>query len=172
MEEMWHFMNNFHGIFGTVGLVPRDGAAPGQYDADDNAQMMSTHFGPIVLLAYKQAGRLDEAQRAYSRMLSIQDGTGSYPLRFFYDTGDVRRVGGYPLPGLRPLTWPEPKEMLPDGVAEALVSAYPQIKAEAEDMLSSGLIDRAGDAYPVRRTVHCFDICNKYRIPSSDLVRV
>ena len=55
MEEMWHFMNGFHGIFGTAGLVPRDGAPPGQYDADDNAQMMSTHFGPVVLLAYAAA---------------------------------------------------------------------------------------------------------------------
>jgi hypothetical protein len=154
MEEMWHFMNRFHGVFGTVGLVPRDGSAPGQYEADDNAQMMSIHFGPIVLLAYKQAGRLDEAQRAYSKMLAIQDGVGSYPLRYFYDTGDVRRVGGFPHPGLRALTWPQPKEMLPEGVAEALLSAYPQIKIEAEDMLDSGVIDGAGDAYPVRRTLH------------------
>ena len=164
LEEMWHFMTKVHGIFGTAGLIPRDDAAPGQYDADDNAQMMATHFGPIVLLAYKQAGRMEQAQRCLTRMLAVQDGVGSYPLRYFYDTGDVRRVSGFPLPGLRPLAWPEPEQVLPEGVAEALLSAYPQIKTQAEDMLDSGMIDGAGDAYPVRRATLFFE-CFPYVCP-------
>eukprot|EP01044_Picomonas_judraskeda_P031166 COSAG03_NODE_11514_length_588_cov_2.306748_2_plen_104_part_00 len=44
--------------------------------------------------------------------------------------------------------------MLPSGVAEALLAAYPRIKTEAEGMLDSGMIDGAGDAYPVRQTSH------------------
>jgi hypothetical protein len=73
------------------------------------------------LLAYKAAGRIDEAERAFQRMLDVSDGRGSYPMRYFYDTDDVRRVGGFPLPGLRVMNWPEPADVLPPGVAAQLL---------------------------------------------------
>jgi hypothetical protein len=46
-------------------------------------------------------------------MRDFEEGRGSHPFRFFYDTADFRRVGGYPWPGLRPLTWPDPHEVRP-----------------------------------------------------------
>eukprot|EP01052_Picozoa_sp_SAG31_P027845 SAG31_NODE_2640_length_5324_cov_5.437835_4_plen_122_part_00 len=91
---------------------------------------------------------MDEAERCYQRMRSLQDGANSYPMRYFYDTGDVRRVGGFPWPGLRPLDWPDPHDILPTGVGTALLDAYPQIAAEAKAAVERGAIRRAGDAYP------------------------
>lgn len=81
-------------------------------------------------------------------MRNVQDGRGSYPMRYFYDTNDIRRVGGFPLPGLRTLTWPDPEEVLPPGIAAQLLEQYPQIAAEATALARSGAIGGAGDAYP------------------------
>ena len=40
MEAMWHAMTTQYGLFGTAGLSQRDGAAPLQFDADDNAYLL------------------------------------------------------------------------------------------------------------------------------------
>jgi len=144
-EQLWYEVATSYGVLGTVVLANAAGADVG-FD-DDNAKLSA--MPAQTLLAYKQAGRLDEAQRCFQRMLDFEEGKGSYPFRFFYDTSDVQRMGAYPWHGLRPLTWPKPSDVLPDGVTDALIHGHPQIAVEASQVVSSGAIDAAGDAYPL-----------------------
>jgi hypothetical protein len=79
-------------------------------------------------------------------MLAHEVAPGVRPYRWFYDTGDFRRVGGLPWPGLRPLTWPDPASVLPPGVADDLLSSYSNIATQAQTMRA--LLSQQDDAYP------------------------
>lgn len=99
-----------------------------------------------TVLGYYIAGRAADGSEAFRRMLLFQDNQGRRPFADFYDHMDPRRMSKYPIPGLRVLTWPDPHEMLPDGVGEALVNEYGRIAEEAAVVDGRGLL--AGDAYP------------------------
>jgi hypothetical protein len=101
-----------------------------------------------VLQYYKQAGRLDEAERFFREVvLGYEEGAGVFPFRWFFDTADFRRVSAFPFPGLRKLTWPDPHDVLPTGVAEALLAAHPAIAAEAAAADVAQLLAEQEDAY-------------------------
>ena len=89
------------------------------------------HLAIQTLLAYKQADQIEAAAKCFQRMLDFEEAPGIFPYRWFYDHLDVRHASPFPWPGLRKLLWPDPHEVLPPGVGAALLSAYPQIAAEA-----------------------------------------
>lgn len=123
--------------------IHNNGAAAAGFE--EGAQKLS-HIPAQALMAYKQAGRMPEARRCFSRLLRFEEGPRNFPFRYFYDSLDAQRMGGYPWPRLRVLTWPDPHDMLPVGVGADLVAAHPQIASEASE--ATVAIATAGDAYP------------------------
>ena len=108
------------------------------------------HQAAQTVRAYNQAGQRAEAERFFNRLLQYEDNTGGHPYADYYDSGDFRRATPFPWPGLRVLMWPDPHQVLPAGVGNALTAAFPNIVAEATAVVQGGAMSarHARDAYP------------------------
>lgn len=127
-------------------LLREDALLHGLRANDRGSTSMLSQIPAQILQTAKQSGNLQLAERFFQRMLSHEVAPGVRPYSWFYDTGDIRRVGGLPWPGLRPLTWPEPASVLPPGVAAEMQRLYPEIAMQARTMRT--VLSQQDDAYP------------------------
>ena len=143
LEAMWAALTERFGMLGTITI---GGMVPEGFEA---GATLVPHLAIQTLLAYKQADQIEAAEKCFQRMLDFEEAPGIFPYRWFYDHLDVRHASPFPWPGLRKLVWPDPHEVLPPGVGAALLSAYPQIAAEALQATTAELdLAAQGDAYP------------------------
>lgn len=101
-----------------------------------------------VLHCWKLAGDLESARRFHLKVLGYEEGkgTGAQPFRYLFDALDVWRVSQDPRPGLRILTWPDPGDVLPDGLAAELQRSHAEISEDAKALATR--LREQGDAYP------------------------
>ena len=129
-EHFWTSELQKSGAFGPVWLDTEDSGI-----SDNPAQ---------TLMKWKRSGNRPEAERFFQRMLDFEDGR-TFPFRYFYDTLDVHRVDGCAWPGLPRLNWPNPEDVLPEGVAAALRQSWRVIADEARKLAHT--LRQQGDAY-------------------------
>lgn len=130
--------------------VPQGGALGQNFSAlqlDVGTQLKPSKWVAEAISSWKRAGRRDEAERFWREVLAFEEPwlTGFWPWRHLFDTLTPERAGNSPWPGLRPLEWPEPKDVLPNGVAEDLVASHVQIAGEARKLTTK--LATQDDAY-------------------------
>jgi hypothetical protein len=147
-EKRWFALIDRYGAFGIVSPKPDRGPGPGGSKWCLLSGCSHDQISQVAIENWKRSGRVEDAQRFFQHMWSYEEGTGSgvFPYRYMYDTADVRHVSALPVPGLRKLTWPEPRTLLPKGVADELLSNLPSIAEEAGR--ATGLLEDQEDAYP------------------------
>lgn len=132
-----------HARHGTMGTLLDFTPEPAYAHTKANIPAHALH-------GYLQAGRRWDAERMFERLWWLEEGTGSFPYRYFFAHHDFHRVSGYPWPGLRKLDWPDPHAMLPPGVGKELLASFTQIRSEVQAAVAADatLLTAEGDAYP------------------------
>jgi hypothetical protein len=145
-EKRWSALIGRYGALGIVSPKPDRGPGPGGSKWCLVSGCSHDQISQVAMENWKRSGRVADAERFYQQMWSYEEGDGVFPYRYMYDTGDARRVSALPLSGLRPLTWPDPRSLLREGVADELLNNLQPITEEARDAMD--LLLEQKDAYP------------------------